>query len=73
MGPHAQRNDIDTDTEKAAGEHTVPPPPPTLHRFTLLHDEFGDTGFGHEQYEGLRARPPSGCEPVDWGGFALKC
>ncbi len=55
MGPHAQRNDIDT--EKAAGEHTMP------HRFTLMHDEFGDTGFGHEQYEGLRTRPPSGCEP----------
>ncbi|MFE8011886.1 hypothetical protein ACFU3O_03990 [Streptomyces antibioticus] len=73
MGPHAQRNDTDTntntdtETEKTAGEHTVP------HRFTLMHDEFGDTGFGHEQYEGLRTRPPSGCEPVDWGGFALKC
>lgn len=61
--------------EDAGWEYTPPPSPvaPGLHRFALVHDEFGDGAFGHERYEGLRLHPPSGCEPVDWGGFALKC
>lgn len=56
--------------------YTLPPPPPSpgFHRFALVHDTFDyGGGYGHELYEGLRTHPPSGCEPVDWGGFALKC
>ncbi|NUV60424.1 hypothetical protein [Streptomyces sp. CAI-85] len=60
--------------EDAYREHAPPrQPTPRLHRFALLHDEFDDVGFGHERYETLRTRPPGGCEPVDRGGFALKC
>ncbi|MEU5635664.1 hypothetical protein ACIA8I_24645 [Streptomyces rishiriensis] len=61
--------------EDAGWEYT-PPPPPTpagFHRFVLVHDEFGDGGFGDERYERLRTHPPSGCEPVDRGCFALTC
>ncbi|SEQ15334.1 hypothetical protein SAMN04487983_1003192 [Streptomyces sp. yr375] len=61
--------------EDAGWEYTPPPtpPPPGFHRFTLVHDEFGYGSFGDEPYDSLRTRPPNGCEPVDWGCFALKC
>ncbi|MEV8592804.1 hypothetical protein [Streptomyces sp. NPDC052012] len=61
--------------EDAGWEYTPPPPPvpPGFHRFSLVHEEFEATGFGDERYAGLRARPPQGCAPVDWGFFALEC
>ncbi|MER5994821.1 hypothetical protein [Streptomyces viridosporus] len=61
--------------EDAGWEYTPPPPPvpPGFHRFSLVHDEFRAVGFGDERYAGLRARPPEGCVPVDWGCFALEC
>ncbi|MFF1547841.1 hypothetical protein [Streptomyces sp. NPDC058291] len=61
--------------EDAGWEYTPPPSPtpPGFHRFVLVHGEFGDGGFGDERYERLRSHPPSGCEPVDRGCFALLC
>ncbi|MGW3355015.1 hypothetical protein ACWDFL_06295 [Streptomyces bungoensis] len=61
--------------EDAGWEYTPPPPPVPAgyHRFFLAHDEFAGAGFKDERYAGLRAHPPEGCEPVDWGCFALKC
>ncbi|OQR62724.1 hypothetical protein B6E66_18495 [Streptomyces maremycinicus] len=61
--------------EDAGCEYTPPPqaPPPGFHRFVLVHDVFDEGGFGDERYEGLRTRPPRGCEPVDRDCFALEC
>jgi hypothetical protein len=61
--------------EDAGCEYNPPPapPPPGFHRFALVHEEFGQGGFGDERYESLRTRPPTGCEPADWGCFALEC
>ncbi|WP_328767412.1 hypothetical protein [Streptomyces sp. NBC_00286] len=74
---------IDTDEEEvkrrlyenAGWDYTPPPPPvpPGFHRFALVHDEFGGAGFDDERYARLRENPPSGCEPDDWGCFALEC
>ena len=47
--------------------------PPGFHRFALLHQDFGDGDFEGERYARLRACPPAGCTPVDWGCFALEC
>ncbi|MEV1068063.1 hypothetical protein [Streptomyces sp. NPDC050263] len=70
--------------EDAGWQYTPPPPspPPTstppspsapgVHRFALVHEEFG-SDFRDERYESLRTRPPSGCQPVDFGCFALQC
>ncbi|MER6961043.1 MULTISPECIES: hypothetical protein [unclassified Streptomyces] len=66
--------------EDAGWEHPPPTPPPTptppsapgVHRFALVHEEFGGD-FRDERYESLRTHPPSGCQPVDFGCFALQC
>lgn len=61
--------------EDAGWAYSPPPPsvPPGFHRFALLHQESGDGGFEDERYAALRASPPAGCTPVDWGCFALEC
>ncbi|MFJ8198217.1 hypothetical protein [Streptomyces sp. NPDC096152] len=61
--------------EDAGWEYTPPPPPlPSgFHRFSLVHEEFGGAGFGDERHAALRAHPPAGCVPADWGCFALEC
>jgi hypothetical protein len=61
--------------EDAGWEYTPPPPPvpPGFHRFSLAHEDFTDGGFADDRYAALRARPPAGCRPVDWGCFALEC
>ncbi|MGW3990641.1 hypothetical protein [Streptomyces sp. NPDC004830] len=61
--------------EDAGWEYSPPPPPARsgFHRFTLVHEEFGDAPCGDERYAKLRARPPEGCVAVDRGWFALEC
>jgi hypothetical protein len=61
--------------EDAAWEYTPPPPPvpPGYHRFSLVHEDFAEAGFEDERYAAVRANPPQGCEPADWGCFALEC
>ncbi|MGW7254466.1 hypothetical protein [Streptomyces sp. NPDC054834] len=61
--------------EDAGWEYTPPSPPvpPGHHRFALVDDAFDTNGFDDPRYTGLRAHPPEGCVPVDWGSFALKC
>jgi hypothetical protein len=61
--------------EDAGWEYPPPPPPvpPGHHRFSLVHEEFGATGFGDDRYAELRANPPAGCVPADWDCFALEC
>ncbi|MGW2046016.1 hypothetical protein ACWCPF_12630 [Streptomyces sp. NPDC001858] len=66
--------------EDAGWEHAAPAPSPAptppsapgVHRFALVHEEFGGD-FRDERYESLRTHPPSGCQPVDFGCFALQC
>ncbi|WP_030856084.1 hypothetical protein [Streptomyces sp. NRRL S-37] len=73
---HTEEEEVKRQLYEDAGWAYTPPPPPVppgFHRFTLVHEEFGHTGFGDERYAGLRARPPEGCAPVDWGCFALEC
>lgn len=73
---HAEEEEVKRQLYEDAGWAYAPPPPPVppgFHRFALVHDEFEDTGFTDERYAGLRARPPEGCVPVDWGSFALRC
>ncbi|MFF3464574.1 amidase [Streptomyces sp. NPDC002619] len=38
-----------------------------------MDDSFDSPDFDDERYASLRVRPPAGCEPADWGRFALKC
>ncbi|MFE2099099.1 hypothetical protein [Streptomyces sp. NPDC059468] len=61
--------------EDAGWEYTSPPPPvpPGHHRFALVDDSFDTGDFGDSRYAGIRANPPAGCVPVDWGCFALEC
>jgi hypothetical protein len=61
--------------EDAGWKYTPPPPPapPGYHRFSLVHDEFAGAGFEDGRYAGLRSHPPEGCQPEDWGCFALTC
>ncbi|NED72111.1 hypothetical protein G3I51_28490 [Streptomyces sp. SID9944] len=61
--------------EDAGWEYTPPPPPvaPGVHRFCLMDESPGTGGFDDERYARLRERPPQGCVPADWGGFALEC
>ncbi|MFJ5557387.1 hypothetical protein ACIQCD_08180 [Streptomyces sp. NPDC093250] len=73
---HAEEEEVKRQLYEDAGWAYTPPPPPVppgFHRFALVHEEFEHTGFADERYAGLRARPPEGCVPVDWGCFALKC
>ncbi|GAA3194050.1 MULTISPECIES: hypothetical protein [Streptomyces] len=73
---HADEEEVKRQLYEDAGwEYTPPPPPvpPGHHRFSLVHDEFRTAGFADERYAGLRASPPEGCVPVDWGRFALTC
>lgn len=75
---HADEEEVKRQLYEDAGwEYTPPPPPPPLppgfHRFALVHEEFRAAAFEDERYSGLRARPPQGCAPVDWGYFALEC
>ncbi|MDQ0717488.1 hypothetical protein QFZ55_006940 [Streptomyces luteogriseus] len=73
---HADEEEVKRQLYEDAGWEYTPPPPPVpsgFHRFSLVHDEFRASGFGDERYAGLRARPPEGCVPVDWGCFALEC
>lgn len=73
---HTDRGEVERQLHEDAGwEYTPPPapPPPGHHRFSLVHDDFGGAGFGDERYADLRAHPPAGCVPADWGCFALRC
>ncbi|MEU6552193.1 hypothetical protein ABZ915_18195 [Streptomyces sp. NPDC046915] len=38
-----------------------------------MDEAFGTSGFDDARCARLRAHPPEGCVPVDWGSFALKC
>ncbi|MET9969495.1 hypothetical protein ABZZ80_27095 [Streptomyces sp. NPDC006356] len=61
--------------EDAGWAYTPPPPPvpPGYHRFALVDEAFDGGGFAAARYASLRESPPAGCEPVDWGCFAMKC
>lgn len=53
----------------------LPPPSPGRQRFTLIHSPVAEhPGFDDPRYEGLKSRPPEGCEAEDVGGyFGLRC
>ncbi|QNP69193.1 hypothetical protein IAG44_06880 [Streptomyces roseirectus] len=51
----------------------LPPPAEGLHRFVLVHEEFEGGSFDDDRYDALRANPPTGCTPINWGCFALSC
>lgn len=61
--------------EDAGWTYAPPPPPvaPGFHRFALANEDSGDDGFQDARFARLRANPPSGCVPEDWGYFALRC